>query len=425
MYGIFKVYGASIKSEIPFGRTERISMKQTWRWFGPSDRVTLRDAKEAGASDIVTALHEIPAGDVWPIELIRQRKEEIRNAGLEWSVVESLDISECIKMRGPGWQQHIKNFVQSLRNLAACQIHTVAYNWMPLFSWMRTHLHEPAPHGGFTTRFNAVAFAAFDLYMLKRTGAEVDWGEECSRAAHAYLSRLSSTEADDLQQTILQGLPGGNGAFTLQGVRDLLASYAGLGAKELQENLRDFLISVCPVAEEVGVSLCIHPDDPPRPLLGLPRIASTTPDLEWILDQYPGKANSLTFCTGALGVRADNDLLSMVRAFAPRIGFFHLRSTQREPATLPGIPESFFEAAHLEGDADLIAIMIEIVKEERRRQAEGNYVQLPFRADHGQELLNDRERAAAPGYPAVGRLRGLAELRGALFMAERLLTKVE
>lgn len=400
-------------------------MEQTWRWFGPQDRVTLRDAREAGATGIVTALHEIPAGEVWPIERIRQRQEMIRSAGLEWSVVESLDITECIKMRGPQCTQHTENFAQSLRNLAACQIRTVAYNWMPLFSWMRTHLHEPAPGGGFTTRFDAVAFAAFDLYLLKRGDAEYDWGEECSRVAHAYLSRLSPSEVDELQNTILQGLPGGNGAFTLQGVRDILASYAGLRETDLRENLRDFLTTVCPVAEEVGVRLCIHPDDPPRALLGLPRIVSTVSDLAWILAQYAGRANSLTFCTGALGVRADNDLLSMVRAFTSRIGFFHLRSIQREAAALPGIAESFFEAAHLEGDADLIGILIEIVKEERRRQSQGDTSPLPFRADHGQELLNDRERAAAPGYPAVGRLRGLAELRGALLMAERLLTRVE
>jgi len=402
-----------------------MSMEQTWRWFGPQDRVTLRDAREAGATGIVTALHEIPMGEVWPIERIRQRQEEIFRAGLEWSVVESLDITECLKLRSSEWKRHLENFIQSLRNLAACQIRTVAYNWMPLFSWMRTHLHEPAPAGGYTTRFDAIAFAAFDLYMLKRTGADEDWGEECSRAAHAYLRQLSQSGADELQRTILQGLPGGNGSFTLQQVRELLASYADFSESNLRENLSGFLKMVCPIADEVGVTLCIHPDDPPRPLLGLPRIVSTANDLAWILAQYSGDGNSLTFCTGALGVRADNDLLSMVRSFAPRTGFFHLRSTKRETSALPHVPESFLEAAHLEGDADLVGLMIEIVKEDRRRQSVGVPYPLPFRADHGQELLNDRERAAAPGYPAVGRLRGLAELRGALLMAERLLMKVE
>lgn len=229
----------------------------------------------------------------------------------------------------------------------------------------------------------------------------------------------------DAREAGATGLPGGNGAFTLERVRELLASYDEVTADDFRNTLGDFLRAVCPVAEELGITLCIHPDDPPRPLLGLPRIVSTSSDLEWMIEQYPGHSNALTFCTGALGARPDNNLLSMVKTFAGRIGFFHLRSTQRESPTLPGMPESFFEAAHLEGDADLIGIMIEIVKEEKRRRANGDHASLPFRADHGQELLNDRERAAAPGYPAIGRLRGLAELRGAMLMAERLLKEWE
>jgi len=398
-------------------------MEQTWRWFGPSDRVTLRDAREAGATGIVTALHEVPAGEVWPCDLIRRRQLEIQAAGLTWSVVESLDVTDQVKMRGPGWQRDVESFSQSLRNLAQCGIRTVAYNVMPLFSWMRTHLHEPAPGGGLTTRFDAVAFAAFDLYRLKRKGAETDWGETRSREAHTFFRGLSEVQQDELQGTILQGLPGGNGSLTLQGVRDLLDAYAGLTDEGLRANTRDFLQAVCPVAEELGMKLCVHPDDPPRPLLGLPRIISTASDLEWILNQYHHEANSLTFCTGALGVRADNDLVAMVRRFAPRIGFLHLRSTQRERGG--GLPESFFEAAHLEGDANLIEVMVEMVREQQRRVYAGDATPLPFRSDHGQELLNDRERAAAPGYPAIGRLRGLAELRGAMRMAERFLSKVE
>jgi mannonate dehydratase len=397
-------------------------LEQTWRWFGPGDRVTLRDAREAGANGIVTALHEIPAGEMWPVEAIRARQEMVRATGLEWTVVESLDVTERTKMRAPGWQQDVENFVQSIRHLAGCGIRTMAYNWMPLFSWTRTHLHEPAPMGGYTTRFDAVAFAAFDVYMLKRAGAEEEWGEDASRAAFQYFKELSPAQADSLRQTILHGLPGGHRKLTLKETAEMLRSYAGVSRNELRSSLGEFLRIVAPVAEECGVRLCIHPDDPPRPLLGLPRMVSTAEDLRWILEQYAGDASSLTFCTGALGVRADNDLRAMAAEFAPRIGFLHLRSTDREQNAAVGI-ESFFEASHLEGDADLVGIMIEVVHEKRRRCSCGDNRSLPYRADHGQELLNDRERGAAPGYPAVGRLRGLAELRGAFMMAERLMTE--
>lgn len=408
------------------GTAERVRMllEQTWRWFGPTDCITLRDARETGTTGIVTALHEISAGEVWPVKAIQERQDMVRAAKLEWTVVESLEVTDRIKMRAPGWQRDVENFAQSVCHLAECGIRTVAYNWMPLFSWIRTHLHEPAPKGGFTTRFDAMAFAAFDLFMLKRKDAEEEWGEDAIGAAHAYFKRLSPTEAETLQDTILAGLPGGHQRLTLQQTAELLRGYAGISHEELRGTLAEFLEHVCPVAEERGVRLCIHPDDPPRPLLGLPRIVSTAEDLRWILEQHDGDANSLTLCTGALGVRADNDLQAMVAEFAPRIGFLHLRSTEREPVGIAGI-ESFFEAAHLEGDADLIGIAIEVMRESRRRELAGDGRRLPFRADHGQELLNDRERGAAPGYPAVGRLRGLAELRGAFTMAERWMTKVE
>ena len=304
-------------------------LEQTWRWFGPNDCVTLRDAREAGATGIVTALHEIPAGEVWPIESIRKRQALVRAAKLEWTVVESLEVTERIKMRAPRWQKDLETFAQSLRNLAACGIRTVAYNWMPLFSWVRTHLHDAAPKGGYTTRFDALAFAAFDIHMLKRKGAEADWGVDCSRAAHIYFASLSESQADALRETILRGLPGGHRSLTLHEVSELLEEYAGMSHRDLRDGLREFLKQLCPVAEECGMRLCIHPDDPPRALLGLPRIGSTAEDLKWLLEQYDSEANSLTFCTGALGVRADNDLLSMVRAFGQRIGFFHLRSTER------------------------------------------------------------------------------------------------
>lgn len=403
-------------------------MEQTWRWFGPGDRITLRDAKEAGAESIVTALHEVPAGEIWPVESILKRKAEIEAAGLRWSVVESLDVTERIKMRSSGWQRDTENFKASLRNLAACGIRTVAYNWMPLFSWTRTHLHAPAPGGGFMTRFDAVAFVAFDLYLLRRKEAEQEWGEAACRQARACLQSMTAHEQEELLETILCGLPGGNGRYTLQEVNDLVAQYNGMQADGFRENAGEFLRSVCPLAEELGVRLAIHPDDPPRPLLGLPRIVSTAEDLAWLMAQSDAASNGITFCAGALGVRADNDLAAMVRRFLPRIAFFHLRSTQRESSLIKADNqpiENFFEAAHLEGDADLIGILLEIVREENRRCAAGQPAQLPFRADHGQELLNDRERGAAPGYPAVGRLRGLAELRGAIRMAERLTATVK
>ncbi|WP_084214325.1 mannonate dehydratase [Terriglobus sp. TAA 43] len=393
-------------------------LEQTWRWFGPEDRVTLRDAREAGATGIVTALHEIPMGEVWPIEAIRKRQELIRAAGLEWTVVESLGVTERMKMCAPGWQEDVENFIQSIRHLADCGIQTIAYNWMPLFSWTRTHLHEPAPGGGYTTRFDVVAFAAFDVYMLKRLGAEAEWGEDLSREGLRYFKALSPAQQDELRATILDGLPGGHKKLTLEETTELLRSYEGITPDALRFSLAEFLRIVAPVADECDVRLCIHPDDPPRPLLGLPRIVSTAEDLRWILGQYAGDANSLTFCTGALGVRADNKLREMVSEFAPRIGFLHLRSTQREQRADSAV-ESFFEAAHLEGDADLISIILEVVREKYRRTSLGDQRSLPYRADHGQELLNDRERGAAPGYPAVGRLRGLAELRGAFMMAER------
>lgn len=402
-------------------------MQQTWRWFGPNDRVTLQDAAQAGAQGIVTAIHEVPAGIVWPQELIRSRQQQIERAGLRWTVVESLDVTDAIKARAPGRQEHTAAFVDSLRNLAACGIKTVAYNLMPLFSWMRTHLHEPLSHGGYTTAFRADAFAAFDIFLLQRKQAESDWSTEQQQAASQYFRNLTLSEQQQLQQTILCGLPGGNGRFTLQEVRKLLDAYRDIDAGALRENAAEFLKTVVPIAEELGVRLCVHPDDPPRPLLGLPRIVSTAEDLAWLLQCCPSPSNALTFCTGALGVRADNDLQGMVKHFAPSIGFAHLRSTQRDAIELDKIHpiESFFEAAHLEGDADLIEVVIELVKEQQRRKQEGDTQPLPFRADHGQELLNDHERAAQSAYPAVGRLRGLAELRGAIFTAERLLPGAE
>lgn len=391
-------------------------MEQTWRWFGPRDRVSLQDARQAGAEAIVTALHEVPIGEIWPLEAIRERQECVRAAGMDWTVVESLDVSERIKLREPGFEKDIENFMTSLSHLASCGIRVVAYNLMPVFSWMRTELDYPLPGGATATRFDATVFAAFDIYMLRRSGAEQEWGEARCRAAYDCYQRMGEVERVKVLATILQGLPGGNGSFTVEEVRSGLERYRDLGATGFRSNAAEFLRTVCPVAEQLGVRLCIHPDDPPRPLLGLPRIVSTEDDLAFLMDQWEGESNGITFCTGALGVNPGNDLGRMIRRFANRIWFAHLRSTKREADG-----ESFFETSHLEGDADLVAMMIELVKEERRRRLAGDGRALPFRADHGQQLLNDRERNAQPGYPAIGRLRGLSELRGIMRASERLL----
>jgi mannonate dehydratase len=392
-------------------------MQQTWRWFGPRDKVTLADARQAGAEGIVTALHDVPIGEMWPMEAIAQRQQIVRAAGMEWTVVESLDVSERIKLREPGFETDIDSYIASLHHLARCGIRVVAYNLMPVFSWMRTDLQFPVASGATATRFDATIFAAFDLYMLCRKGAEEEWGDtRCAAARQAYDS-MTHQQRDSVLRTILQGLPGGNGSFTVDEVRLGVERYHGVDTAAFRANAAEFLQRVCPVAEELGIRLCVHPDDPPRPLLGLPRIVSTADDLDFLMNQWPGQANGITFCTGALGVRADNDLLEMVRRFAPKIWFAHLRSTQRDADQ-----ESFFEAEHLAGDADLIGIVGELVREERRRRSQGDALPLPFRPDHGQQLLNDSERNAQAGYPAIGRLRGLAELRGVMRATERLLS---
>jgi mannonate dehydratase len=399
-----------------YSRTLEGFMEQTWRWFGPHDKVTLSDARQAGAEAIVTALHAIPIGHVWSVDAIRERQQIVAAAGLRWSVVESLDVSEKIKLRSPGFQQDIDNYIQSLRNLAACGINIVAYNLMPVFNWMRTDLNVPLPNGGYTTRFDAVAFAAFDLYMLQRKQAEADWGEDRCRASHAFFTALPSTDRDRLQATILQGLPGGSQSLTMAQLREGLEQYRDVNAAAFRANIAAFLRAVCPVAQELGIRLCVHPDDPPFALIGLPRIVSTADDFAFLLDQSPEEANGITFCAGALGVREDNNLVEMVQRFGHRIWFAHLRSTKRGSDG-----KSFSEAAHLEGDTDLIEITLALIKEERRRRSLGDTTPLPFRPDHGQQLLNDIDRHAQAGYPAIGRLRGLAELRGVMLTAERLL----
>jgi mannonate dehydratase len=390
-------------------------MEQTWRWFGPRDAVTLKDARQAGATGIVTALHDIPSGEVWPVDAIQERQRVINKAGLTWSVVESVNVSEEIKKHGPKWQLHIDNYSATLRNLAACGIRTVCYNFMPVLDWLRTDLEWVLADGSVSMRFDALTLAAFDLFILKRPGAEEDWREEQQRDAYALLQQMSETRRDRLIRTVVAGLPGTVEVYTLDYVRNAIASYAEIGRRGLRANLGEFLRAVCPIAEELGVRLCIHPDDPPQSLLGLPRIVSTMEDLQFLIDQTPEQANGITFCSGSLGARPDNDLLEMMQRVASRIHFVHLRSTKREPDR-----DAFYEAAHLTGDADMVELIKVMVHEERRRAASGDDSSIPFRPDHGNQILTDIGRPSVPGYPAVGRLRGLAELRGVLTAVEAL-----
>ncbi|MDM8086151.1 mannonate dehydratase [Cellulomonas cellasea] len=390
-------------------------MELTWRWFGPADPIQLTDIRQTGATGIVTALHEAPNGEVWTVEAISERKRIIEEAGLTWSVVESIPIHEDIKRAQPLRDTWIAACQQSLRNLATCGIDIVCYNFMPVLDWTRTDLAYPLPSGGWALRFDQDAFAAFDLCILRRVGAEADYTPEEIARAQAYADALTPEGRDRLVDTIIAGLPGSEEGYTLESFRAMLDSYAGIDADTLRENLGYFLRAIIPVAEEVGIRMAIHPDDPPRPILGLPRVVSTQADAQWLLDAAPSVANGLTFCTGSYGVRADNDLVAMARHFAPKIYFAHLRSTQREAN-----PLSFHEAEHLGGDVDMVGVIAELVREERRREAEGG-PRLPLRPDHGHQLLDDQRRRSNPGYSLIGRLKGLAELRGIELAVRRLI----
>ena len=381
-------------------------MEHTWRWFGPNDAIRPKEIRQTGATGIVTALHEVPNDQVWPVEAIRERRRMIEAAGLTWSVVESVPVHESIKKGLPARDALIATYCQTLRNLAACGIDTVCYNFMPVLDWTRTDLTYELPDGALALRFDQVAFAAFDLYLLQRPGAEKEYRAEEKAQARRYLDVMDSAGRDKLVNTLIAGLPGAEEHYTLEQFRAVLEEYADIDAARLRENLGYFLQAVIPVAEEVGIRMAIHPDDPPRPLLGLPRVVSTREDAQWIIDCIPSPANGLTLCTGSYGVREDNDLVAMTRHFAPHIHFIHLRATQREADAL-----SFHESPHLAGDVDMVGVIQALVEEERRREREGG-ARLPLRPDHGHQLLDDQQRSTAPGYPLYGRMRGLAELRG-------------
>jgi mannonate dehydratase len=386
-------------------------MRQAWRWYGPNDNVSLDDVRQAGATDIVNALHEAPPGVEWTKAAVAKRKQFIEDtppsrSPLRWSVVESIPVPDDVKRLGAAAAASIDVWIASMEAVAANDVKTICYNFMPVLDWTRTDLAWPLANGARALRFDQARLAAFDVHILKRKGAAADYSADVLKRAGELFAAMDQAQADELTRNIAAGLPGTTSdSLDLQGMRDKLAAYAGIGAETLRRNLIAFLQRIAPVAEGLGVKLTLHPDDPPRPLFGLPRIASTMQDYQVLFDAVPSPANGICFCTGSLGVAPQNDLPAIARRFAARIHFAHLRATRREA------DGSFYESDHLDGDVDMVAVLRELLAEDRRRP-DGE--KIPFRPDHGHQMLDDLKKKTNPGYSAIGRLKGLAELRGAI-----------